>query len=402
MKYHLHPISYSMHDRNYLPAILQDFCNKEKTERTMKESEKQYSDLIRHLPSAVYTCDADGRILICNPAAIALWGGEPQADQLWCGTWKMYDPDNTLIPREYCPMARAIKTGTAIDGEEYIIEQPDGQKRNVVLHTFLNLNENGEVTGVTNTLSDITSQKKMQVRAVNAENLLHCKNKELEQFTFMISHVLRAPVARILGLGHILHIDTTDQAFVVRKIAEEAVNLDNALKDINMVLSARNLCNEHWDNVDFDEQLRLAMEALSPEILESNASITADFQQVKGVYTIKNYVYTIILHLLSNAIKFRIPGQPLHIHLETSVCEKFVSLRVKDNGMGIDLDKYSEKVFGLYKRFHEDTIPGKGSGLYLVKTYAESVGGKVRIESKVKAGTQIQVYFPKPQKQHAA
>lgn len=68
---------------------------------------------------------------------------------------------------------------------------------------------------------------------------------------------------------------------------------------------------------------------------------------------------------------------------------------VKDNGMGIDLEKNKEKIFGLYKRFHGNEIDGKGVGLHLVKTHAESLGGRVEVESKLNEGTEFKVYLPK-------
>ena len=71
-----------------------------------------------------------------------------------------------------------------------------------------------------------------------------------------------------------------------------------------------------------------------------------------------------------------------------------IYLSDKENGMGIELDKFGEKIFGLYSRFHGSKIEGKGIGLHLVKVQAESLGGSVEIESKVNQGSKLIVLLP--------
>lgn len=379
-------------------GALEKFSREEKrkkTEQMLLESEKQYKYLIQHLPAAIYSCDINGKIVIYNKAAISLWGKEPEIDELWCGAFKVYDRGNKLVEREHCPMATAVIEGREIAAEEFVIERPDGSKRIVLMNPVPNFNANGDVTGAICMITDITDLKKVQVRTLTLVDNLKCKNKELEQFTYMVSHVLRAPVARILGLGNILPIDVKNTKFIVGKIVKETNDLDNILKDINIILSARNSENERWEFVDVEEQFQLVCQVLSKEILESNAMITYNSTYGSKVYVIKSYLYSIIMHLFSNAIKFRSCDLPLSIHVEVNADDEFVRLSVKDNGEGFDLDQNGEKAFGLYQRFHGDEFPGNGSGLYLVKTYAEALGGKVQIESNLHQGTQVIVDLPK-------
>ena len=102
-----------------------------------------------------------------------------------------------------------------------------------------------------------------------------------------------------------------------------------------------------------------------------------------------------MLNLLSNAIKNRQYYVPLPIHVETTEDDKNKYLTVKDNGSGIDLEKHKDKIFVLYKRFHGNDIEGRGIGLNLVKAQAESLGGRIEIESAVNQGTTFKVCLPK-------
>ena len=70
-----------------------------------------------------------------------------------------------------------------------------------------------------------------------------------------------------------------------------------------------------------------------------------------------------------------------------------VEIRFKDNGIGIDMEKNGDHVFGIYKRFHHDSAEGKGLGLFMVKTQVETLGGKISIKSKVNEGTEFTIQF---------
>jgi signal transduction histidine kinase len=105
-------------------------------------------------------------------------------------------------------------------------------------------------------------------------------------------------------------------------------------------------------------------------------------------------LYSILYNLLSNAIKFRTPDAPLSIHLQSRGEHDFVCLSIKDNGVGIDLNRYGSKLFGLYQKFNTH-VPGKGVGLHLIKVQAEAMGGWVEVDSQLNAGSEFKVYFPK-------
>src|ERR1043166_6997195 len=86
-----------------------------------------YYQLVKDLPCAVYACDANGFITFYNTAAVELWGREPEIGKdLWCGPWKIYKPDGSLIPQEEWPMAVVLKQHKAMVAE-VIIATPDGR-----------------------------------------------------------------------------------------------------------------------------------------------------------------------------------------------------------------------------------------------------------------------------------
>jgi len=128
----------------------------------MEEVQSQFSTVLYDdLPVAVYTCDERGYIASYNKAAVELWGREPKIGKdLWCGSWKIFRPDGKPLPLDSCPMARALKERKAIEGEEIIIQRPNGTKRNILPYPVPLFNSSGNLTGAINTLIDITELRK--------------------------------------------------------------------------------------------------------------------------------------------------------------------------------------------------------------------------------------------------
>jgi PAS domain S-box-containing protein len=112
---------------------------------------------------AIYICDRDGYIKFYNKAAVALWGRKPEIGKdLWCGSWKIFTPDGTPASFEECPMAKAMKSGISIRGEEILIERPDGKRLNVMPHPDPIFDSEGQVVGAINILVDITRLRENQ------------------------------------------------------------------------------------------------------------------------------------------------------------------------------------------------------------------------------------------------
>ncbi|MBS1527298.1 MAG: PAS domain S-box protein [Bacteroidetes bacterium] len=118
-----------------------------------------------HLPIGVYTCDENGFLTSCNGSAIALWGRSPDlGTEQWSGAWKIFDDDDRQLSPEEYPVAIVVREKKIIPNAEYVIEQPGGERRNVLLSSVPTFDELGEFTGTINTLLDITEQKASEAR----------------------------------------------------------------------------------------------------------------------------------------------------------------------------------------------------------------------------------------------
>jgi len=167
-----------------------------------EESEDRYRTLFDLAPVAVYSCDRAGVIQRFNQHAVELWGRRPEAgdtDERFCGSFKMFRADGSLMPHEQCPMAEVIggKLSKVIDAE-VVIERPDGSRVTVVVNIRPLKNRRGDVTGAINCFYDITERKRIESQTADSLN----RERELaefrEMFIGMLGHDLRNPVASII------------------------------------------------------------------------------------------------------------------------------------------------------------------------------------------------------------
>ncbi len=259
------------------------------------------------------------------------------------------------------------------------------------------LDEKGNPIRINGTCQDITELKKLEHELLEMIRQLQIKNNDLNQFAYIVSHNLRSHIAKIQGLMYLFQkeIDSKPNNPELLKIILHEVNgLDIVIRDLNKILSIQDSGNKSMELVLFETILEQIEQSLSVQMEESKALINSNFSNSPKLVTIKSYCYSILQNLLSNAIKYRSPNRPLQILIQTNIEGSFVCLSFKDNGMGIDLIKNSNKIFGLYKRFHGNLIPGRGIGLNLIKIQIESLGGRVEVQSTVDVGTEFKIFFP--------
>lgn len=127
-----------------------------------RTDEITYRRLLEKLPAGAYTCNADGLITYYNRHAVQLWGREPKLNDTvdrFCGSFRLFLSDGTPISREECSMAQALRTGQDYDGEEIIIERPDGTRITALAHASPIRDDSGNLVGAVNVLVDISDRK---------------------------------------------------------------------------------------------------------------------------------------------------------------------------------------------------------------------------------------------------
>lgn len=280
---------------------------------------------------------------------------------------------------------------------------------NMVFNLFLMLGLFYNYSIYYNLLSNnlLSKQKKLEeeinLRIISEENIkklfsdLSKSYSSLESFNFIVSHNLRAPLSNIKGFLDMYDksnqdLDTNNE--LIENVSLAADNLDGILSDLNVVLKSRKHLLEGKEHVKLKDIIRSIKISLNAEIEKSGAVIEEFFPEEFTVFTIKTLLNSVLFNLVHNAIKYKRENLSPHIRIISHESGSLVTIIVGDNGQGIDLIKYKDRIFGLYNRFNRN-IEGKGIGLYLAKTNLQMMGGDISIESIVNEGTVFTITLKK-------
>ncbi|HEU4717810.1 MAG TPA: PAS domain S-box protein, partial [Bacteroidia bacterium] len=283
------------------------------------------------------------------------------------------------------------------EGKPYEYEISFGTGKEMLFYNVILVPvKNGdEVIGVCLSAYDITKRKMMEAERTEITNDLLGRNKDLEQFAHIVSHNLRAPVANILGLMNIMKLPSLtekDRERVDAGLVESVTRLDTVVKDLNRILQVRHGADETYEEIGLSELVKDVKISVGNLITAGDVNIRTDFSEAPQLKARKSYMHSIFYNLVSNSIKYRRNGVPCEIAISSVRGNDNVALHFSDNGRGFDKEKAGDKIFGLYKRFHDD-VEGKGVGLFMVKTQVEAMGGKISFDSKVNEGTSFVIRF---------
>ncbi len=243
---------------------------------------------------------------------------------------------------------------------------------------------------------DITERRAAEKEKERVTEDLVQRYKNMEQFSYIVSHNIRGPVANLIGLTELLKNGLTragDRERVVAGLSEAAKRLDEVIIDLNEILSIRTRVIAEKEQVFFAEILRTVLLSIENEKQNETLEIVADFAELESIRSVKVYMHSIFYNLICNSVKYRRQEVPLKIEICSRRTEEGYQLAFRDNGMGIDLVKYGQSLFGLYKRFHLH-IEGKGLGLFMVRTQVENLGGKISVHSELQQYTEFVIDFP--------
>jgi PAS domain S-box-containing protein len=389
-------------------GTVQDITDRKLADEALRNSESRYRQLIQALPGAVYTCDATGSITLYNQAAVGLWGRTPEIGKdMWCGSAKVLTRDGDPMPLEQCPMAVCLREGRSVRGVEIVIERPDGTRSLVLPHPDPIHDAEGNVVGAVNMLVDLSERQKSEeaVRRLNEElearveertRQLEQANRELEAFSYSVSHDLRAPVRAINGFAQIIHEDFGHQfepevSRLFRVISSSALRMGELIDDL-LAFSRLGAYEPKRVLVDTDALVRSIVAELNQHEAASRASIRlGELPPVEGDESMLRQVFT---NLIANAVKFS-RGQPVpSVTVGAREEPDRLVYFVRDNGVGFDV-KYASKLFKVFQRLHKpEEFEGTGVGLAIVHRVVQRHGGEVWADSAPGLGATFSFSLP--------
>ncbi len=370
---------------NKVIGSMQDITARKLTEIQLHESRQRNQAMVNALPDLLFITTTDGKFLdaqFSDPSQLFL----PKDEFIGKNIDDFFDEEVSKLYIEKSRHAESTKQPQTLEYSLVLNDERKYYEARIVKYAA------GKVLSV---VRDITKSKINEKNLIKTTEELTSSNAELKQFAYITSHDLRAPVVNLDTLLQLYKSeDFTDNEKdeVLIKITSSVDQLKSTLNDLIQLVAVKDESKTELVEVKFDEIVNSITKSLETQITKAGATIKSDFSEVKSVLCKKTTVYSIVQNLVSNALKYK-SDEPLEIVIKSSTTESgYTCLSVIDNGIGIDLNRHGNKLFGMYQRFHENK-EGKGLGLYIIKSQIEALGGYIEVESEVGKGTTFNVCF---------
>ncbi len=371
-------------------GTIRDIHDEVMAENKVKEHQQLLSTLVDSLPLNVYVKDLESRKVLINKGE-SHYINKSKEEIIGKNDFDIYNEDTAKISRE--EDIQVMKHLTPIIGKETAITH-NGKTTHFLTSKIPYFDLDGKVCGLIGMSLDISSIKKKERELRDLIKITSMQNQKLIGFAHIVSHNLRSHSANFSMLLEFLKSenDPTERERITKMLSQASDNLLETLENLNQVVDVNTNTSVTKKPLFLKQNIVKVLQNFSAFLNKHDSQIINHVAEDIKVECVPAYLDSIILNLISNAVKYRSPNRKPLIIINAVKSKEGVLLSISDNGLGIDLEKYGDKIFGMYKTFHnkEDS---KGFGLYLVKNQIEAMGGSITVQSDVDRGTTFNVYF---------
>lgn len=347
--------------------------------------EERYNSLTENLAAAIVIRDVDGKIRYCSPYTEVLTGYPLAAIYAEHGDFLasiVHEEDR----ERYLRALRVNLIGEPFH-VRYRFQHRSGLEMWAEMRSVPVMNRTQEVVALLSITLDVTA-------SVRYQRQVEEKNRDLEDFTYMVSHDLKAPLFTIKGMLGVIEQDASNALPAAAReplqhIARASDRLDALIASV-LEYARVSTAESSFEPIDVERLLHDVARDFSAQLQQVGGTIEVTCS-THTLMTDKLKLYQIVANLVGNAIKYRHPDRPVRIELRASgTARGELRLEVKDNGLGIPSDRL-EDIFRPFHRAHQAVAQGSGIGLACVRRLAEKLGGRVEVESEVEHGTTFTV-----------
>jgi signal transduction histidine kinase len=260
----------------------------------------------------------------------------------------------------------------------------------VKMKAVADIDDFGNCVTIKGIMQDIDHRKNVETCLKSSLDFVSRKNERLQNFSYIVSHNLRSYASNLQFMVN-LHMEADsqdDRKEVFTHIKTISNSLNTTIEHLNEIVKLESEIDKEKSLIEFDLLFKNIVNALQSNITLADATIISDFTQCPYVYYLPAYLESIFHNLLTNALKYRDPERKAIIRCESKEMNGHTYLIFEDTGIGIDLKRHGEKMFGMYQTFHKHN-DAHGIGLYITRNQVEALGGSIRVESEVNVGTKF-------------
>tara|TARA_B100001146_G_C16196937_1_gene442172 strand:+ start:856 stop:2799 length:1944 start_codon:yes stop_codon:yes gene_type:complete len=375
-----------------LRGTFQDINEKVISENKTKASETLLHTLIDNLPLNIYIKDKESRKILVNKSECDFLGVSDPQELLGKSNYELYDSD--IAEKLNQEDQQVMDTLVPIINKESSIRQKNGKTTTFLVSKIPLIGEHGKVNGIVGISHDITNIKQNESKLRDLVNVASLQNKKLVNFAHIVSHNLRSHTANFSMLLEFLvdEKDEDEKKNIMGMLTNASNNLMETLENLNEVVAINTNVGLEKKPILLHEKIETVQQNLTAFLKSHNATIINDVEKDVTVKVVPAYMESILMNFITNAVKYRDPNREPIVKLSFQNTNGSTMLSIEDNGLGIDLKRYGDKLFGMYKTFHNHK-DSRGIGLYITKNQIEAMKGRVAVCSEVGTGTTFNIYF---------
>ncbi len=373
-------------------VIVEDVTKRKAEEQILIESQQRIETLINTIDGIVWEGHpSEARCTFISKKVHDILGYTPKQWMTIPGFWFNHvHPEDKEWVNEYVTKATAEKRQRDF---EYRMIAKDGSVvwiRDIVTV----IDEVGQSLKLRGIMIDVTSKVEASDALNKSFNLVTEQNKRLLNFSYIVSHNLRSHASNIQGISTLIESaqDEDDRNEMIQLLKKVAANLNETLFNLNNIVNIQTSIDIIVEPLILNEYIQRTLATQNAQILFREATILNNVSDEIVVIHNRAYLESILLNLISNALRYSHPDRKPVISLTCFEENGQLVLRLADNGIGIDLKKHGEKMFGIYQTFNGNA-DARGFGLFITKNQIEAMGGKIVVESIVGTGTTFKIYF---------
>jgi PAS domain S-box-containing protein len=375
-------------------AMISNITEQKRMEEILRESEERLKVIIENVNDVIFQLSSSGVIKYVSPNIEKIYGYKPED---LVGKHLKKTTPKAEIPKALKAL-KNILSGKVVKNFE--INQLDSRGKKIPMEISVSAIKKGKkIIAAQCLMRDITDRKKIEKELIQALEELKRKNKELDDYTYTVSHDLREPLITIQGLSEMLYRkygDKMDRSMVpyIRRISSASQWLERLVSDLLELSRAGKKAGE-FKEVNIKSILGLSLKSIESFIIKKHIELKQP-SEFPTIYCDKTGMVQVFSNLIDNAIKYMGSQKKPKIEINWSKNKDRYLFWVKDNGKGIKREDH-EKIFNVFYRGSGVSKEGTGIGLSIAKKVIENHGGKIWVKSRLGRGSTFYFTIPIPE-----